>query len=114
MRDELREKADRESDSGIASGVVVSFPQNNSSENASKMERQMNVSDPMDSILGRMGAKFQDSSGEENDNGEEVEDVRKDTDTGATREEKNDDENISVEMCNSIDDILSNIAKVRK
>ena len=43
-----------------------------------------------------------------------MEDVRKDTDTGATREEKNDDENISVEMCNSIDDILSNIAKVRK
>ena len=113
MRDELREKADRESDSGIASGVVVSFPQNNSSENASKMERQMNVSDPMDSILGRMGAKLQDSSGEENDNGEEVEDVRKDTDTGAAREEET-DENISVEMCNSIDDILNNIAKGRK
>ena len=73
----------------------------------------MNVSDPMDSILGRMGAKLQDSSGEENDNGKELEDVRNDTDTGAAREEET-DENISVEMCNSIDDILNNIAKGRK
>ena len=38
---------------------------------------------------------------------------RIDTDTGAAREEET-DENISVEMCNSIDDILNNIAKGRK
>lgn len=58
--------------------------------------------------------KFQDSSGEENDNGKELEDVRNDADTGVAQEEETDDENISVEMCNSIDDILSNIAKGRK